>query len=911
MDDRCDGKRERGWPEGKPVVKNSLGLMKRDKRVCQRLEGRSGWRSMMAMRAPNCERQVRWVVISLAMLTVLSAVAPGATRERVLLDAGWRFHLGEAPDAGLMFEYAEAERLDKMEAGAMAAQAGLAARRFDVVAANLGGELAFVQPDADVREWREVMLPHDWAVGLPTDPKGDPARGHRVINMPTGTSVGWYRLEFSLGAEDGNRALGLEFEGVFRDAMVWLNGVCLGRHVGGYDSFRFDIDAAARPGGRNVLVVRVDAGRREGWWYEGAGIYRHVWLTRAGKLHIAPHGVYVRTQVEEDRQSAEVKVATWLRNSSTAPVRVRVTTRVLNDSGEVLAANVARRIDIGPGRVRRVIRTLPVKVPQLWSPDQPNRYRVHSSIDDLSGTLDAVETPFGIREVRWDADQGLLLNGARVPIKGVLLHQDHAGVGVAVPDRLLRWRLERIKEMGANAVRPAFGSPAPALLEACDELGLMVLGEHRRPGAGAAELATLERVVVRDRNHPSLIAWNLGSDEFAVQGSEEFARDVLEPMREKVRQLDPSRPVTLAMNWDWGRGASARLDLQAFSYRGNGIRGQRLLDDGKPGGFPDLDGFRAAFPRKPVLFAAEGGAVATRGAYVNDAARGWFSAYDANIPLWGDFTDLVHGNWGSTAGGWWRYLLARPWVAGAFLDSAFDHRGDPHPLAWPTVVRQTGVMDLCGYPKDSYYFYKAWWGREPVIHLLPHWNWRGREGQPVEVWVFANTAEIELLLNGRSLGRQPMPRDGHLQWTVPFEPGIIEARGFTESRLVGSARYETTEAPARLALTADRTQILADGRDLALISVAAVDARGRIVPTAMLGVDLEITTGGRLLGTGNGDPLGHEAEQALRRTLFHGLAQVIVQSKEFPVPITLTARGAGLVPATIVIETVRPPATAP
>jgi len=856
------------------------------------------------MRAPTISRPSLFLLSLVSVFAAMACSLVAAERERVLLDDGWRFQRGEAPDAGLMFEYAEADRLDKIEAGAAAAEAALEARRFDVVAANLGSHLAFVQPGFDDRAWPEVWLPHDWALQLPVDPQGDPARGHRRVDTASGHGVGWYRLVFGLPAEDAGRALSLEFDGVFRDAMVWLNGTCLGRHVGGYDSFRFDIDAAARPGQANILVVRVDATRNEGWWYEGAGIYRHVWLVRNDRVHIAPHGVYIHPRVDGDK--AAVKVTTWLRNSSAAPVRVRVTTTIVDPTGAVVGTSIARRIDVAPGRTRRVIRTVEVRNPRLWSPDDPYRYRVLSSIDDLSGTLDRVATDFGIRTIQFDPGEGLLVNGTRVPLQGVLLHQDHAGVGVAVPDRLLRWRLERLREMGVNAVRPAHGAPAPALLDLCDQMGIMVLGEHRRPGAGAADLATLERVVLRDRNHPSLIAWNLGTDEFAVQGTDEFARKVVAPMRDLVRRLDPSRPVTMAMNWDWGRGVSGELDVQGFSYRGNGIRGQRLAQENLPGGFPDMDAFHTAYPKRPVFGAAEGGAVTTRGVYANDATRGWFSAYDTNIPQWGDFTDLVRGNWGSTAGGWWRYYRERRWLAGAFLDSAFDHRGHPAPLAWPVTIAQTGVMDLCGFPKDTFFFYKAWWGREPVIHLLPHWNWRGLEGQAVDVWVFANTGEVELLLNGRSLGRKPMPRDSHLQWSVPYEPGVVEARGFTDGRLIGSARYETTDVPARLALTADRTEIAADGRDIAIISVAAVDGKGRIVPTAMNGVEFEMTAGGRLLGTGNGNPASHEGERELRRTLFHGLAQVIVQSKPVPAPITITARSPGLVPATIVIEAVAP-----
>ena len=375
-------------------------------------------------------------------------------------------------------------------------------------------------------------------------------------------------------------------------------------------------------------------------------------------------------------------------------------------------------------------------------------------------------------------------------------------------------------------------------------------------------------LVRRDRNHPSIIAWGLGNEELSAQGKDEATKTLAVPNQDLVHRLDPTRPATFAMNWDWGNGFSKVLDVQGFNYWFQGTHGK------SSGRFLDMDGFHAAFPNQPAFGSEEASTVSTRGIYENDKTRGYLSAYDRNLPRGGD----AQREWGSTAEGWMNYYAARPWLAGAFVWTGFDYRGEPTPYSWPVISSHFGILDTCGFPKDNFYYYKAWWTDEPVLHILPHWNWPGREGQEIEVWVHSNFEAVELFLNGQSLGKKDMPRLSHLEWRVKYAPGKLEARGYKNGKVAATTIVETTGAPAKLVLTADRKSINADGEDVAVINVSAVDAQGREVPTASNLVKFEIT-GAKIIGVGNGDPSCHESDKGSERSLFNGLAQVIVQTE--------------------------------
>jgi beta-galactosidase len=822
------------------------------------------------------------VLLLVMIMQAASLFAAGdAPRERLLMDFGWRFHLGDAPDAGAQLDYPEFKRLDKTRPDDDAAEAANIPLRVDAAKTNLGSQLSYVQPGFDATGWRQLDLPHDWAVELPFDKRGNKDHGFKLLGVNgSDTTIGWYRRTFDLPAGDKGRALWIEFDGVYRNCLVWLNGVCLGRNVSGYGSFYFDISRQANYGGKNTLVVRVDATRTEGWFYEGAGIYRHVWLVKTGAAHVAHWGTFVTTTAGNG--DAEASVETAVRNDSGQPVNAKVTSVIADSDGREVAESEQATVAIGKGEEQTLTQKVKVPGAHLWSLEDPHLYKLISRVEVNGGLSDVYETPFGIRTIKWDANQGFLLNGKHVFLKGTANHQDAAGVGIAVPDALNEWRLAQLKKFGCNAYRTAHGPATPELLDACDRLGILVFTEQRRIGHTEQSLGDLQSLILRDRNHPSIIAWGLCNEELSAQGSDHFTQTLAVPNQDIVHRLDPTRPATCAMNWDWGNGFSKVLDVQGFNYWWQGTHSKDR------GHFLTIDEFHAAFPDKPAFGSEEGSTSSTRGIYENDKTNAYLSAYDRNLPRGGD----PQREWGSTAEGWMNFYAKRPWLAGAFVWTGFDYRGEPTPYGWPGISSPTGILDTCGFPKDNFYFYKAWWTNEPVLHILPHWNWPGKEGKNIEVWVHSNFDAVELFLNGQSLGKKEMPRLSHLEWQVPYQPGKLEARGYKNGKVAETTFVETTGAAARLALGTERKSMNADGQDVAVFTVAALDAQGREVPTAGNLVKFQIK-GGAIIGVGNGDSSCHESDKGSERSLFNGLAEVIVQSKE-PGEVQLVANSDGL-----------------
>jgi len=588
-------------------------------------------------------------------------------------------------------------------------------------------------------------------------------------------------------------------------------------------------------------------------------------------------------------QNAEVSAETTVRNDSDSPVNAKIISEIVDASGHKVAQSDPFNVIIGTNAEQTVSQEIKVASARLWSLEDPYLYKMISRVEVGGKLSDVYETPFGIRTIKWDANEGFFLNGKHVFLKGTANHQDAAGVGIAVPDALNVWRLEQLKKFGCNAYRTAHGPATPELLDACDRLGILVFTEQRRIGHTAQSLGDLENLVNRDRNHPSIIAWGLGNEELSAQGKDEAAKTLAGPNRDLVHRLDPTRPATFAMNWDWGNGFSKVLDVQGFNYWFQGTHSKNR------GHFLDVDEFHAAFPNQPAFGSEEGSTSSTRGIYHNDKTNAYLSAYDRNLPRGGD----AQREWGSTAEAWMNYYAARPWLAGAFVWTGFDYRGEPTPYAWPGIGSPTGIFDACGFPKDNFYYYQAWWTDKPVLHILPHWNWPGKEGQEIEVWVHSNFEAVELFLNGQSLGKKDMPRLSHLEWRVKYAPGKLEARGYKHGKVAATTFVETTGAPAKLVLTTDRKSINADGEDVAAINISAVDTQGRDVPTASNLVQFEIT-GGKIIGVGNGDSSCHESDQGRARSLFNGRAQVIAQTK-IPGELKLVARAEGLQPATLTL----------
>ncbi len=827
----------------------------------------------------------RWPAFLLAALWTIPTLAAAPARERLSLDARWRFHLGDP--AGVdpaPFDYPELNDLAKVHPGDEAKEAALAARRVSPEATNLGGTLPAVQAGFDDAAWQPVQLPHDWVVGLPFDRRGDESHGFKAIGPKLGNTVGWYRRSFDLPAGDRGRSLSVEFDGVYRNCLVWLNGHCLGRNASGYMGFDYDVTSAANYGGRNELVVRVDASRTEGWFYEGAGIYRHVWLVKTPGAHVLPAGIQITTSAEANGDAVvQVKTTAVPNPYLNVSPSYTVKQQVLDPDGKpVTTASDEQRgpaitADRGPFDLTTTSRLL-IHQPRPWSCESPDLYTLVTTVGCNTGTTDTVRTPFGIRTIRFDPDHGFFLNGRHVPINGTCNHQDAAGVGSAIPDALNVWRLEQLKKFGCNAIRTSHNPPTPELLDACDRLGILVMDETRLPGTSPELLGQLDRLVRRDRNHPSVILWSIANEENDVQGKP-VGEDIARVMRDEIRKLDDTRPVTAAMNRGWGGGFSKVIDVQGFNYALN----------------TNLDAFHAAHPQLPLFGSEEGSTVSTRGIYDNETALGYVSAYDVNAPPWATLAEK-----------WVAHFAARPYMAGAFVWTGFDYRGEPTPYGWPCINSHFGILDTCGFFKDNAYYYQSVWTDKPMVHLLPHWTWPGREGRPIDVWAYSNAGEVELSLDGHSLGRQPMPKGGHVSWQVPYRPGTLTAVAYRGDAVVASDTVATAGPPARLVLTTDRPTIDADGADVAVVNVAVTDAAGHVVPTASNLVRFAVH-GGVALGVGNGDPSCHEPDAADQRSAFNGRCQVIVRSTPTPGPITVTASADGLSAATATVSAVPGP----
>ena len=780
-----------------------------------------------------------------------------ARTRRTKLAFDWCFHLGHAQDPALDFGFG-LNQSTYAKAGKVTPAAAL---------------------EFDDSRWQAVQLPHDWAIDLPfvDNPSPPPAEtddpraahGYKPLGREfPATSVGWYRHRLDLSADLIGKRLSLEFDGAFRDVTVLLNGHIVHEHEGGYTPFRVDITDVATLGEVNILTVRVDASHGEGWFYEGAGLYRHVWLVTTEPVHVPQWGVVVRSRPEAAGASAEIMVD--VANTADIEAACDIALSVMDAAGRVVATTTGA-VTVAAAVQGTCVASLGWASARLWSTQTPHMYRLVTEVRVDGRLVDRVEQPFGVRTAVFDAARGFLLNGEPVKLLGACCHQDHAAVGAAIPDRLQVWRLEQLKAMGCNAYRASHNPPTPELLDACDAMGILVIDETRRMASDVAAMAELDTLVRRDRNHPCVIAWSIGNEEQAIQGTARGAR-IARTMKRLINRLDPTRPTTAALDQDFGEGISRVVDILGFNYR-----------------IPQMEAYHGRFPDQPILGSETGSTVQTRGEYVRDDARHIVPAYDTEHPWWA-----------STAEAWWTLAAERPYIAGGFIWTGFDYRGEPTPFnRWPSVSSYFGAMDSCGFPKDNYWYYRAWWRPEPLVHLFPHWNWEGREGEQIPVWVHANVDRVELFLNGRSLGSKDVVRNRHLEWSVLYAPGVIEARGFKDGRALPPVRRETAGDAARIELTADRTRLSADGEDVSVLAVRILDARDRPVPKAAEQITFEVEGGGRIIGVGNGNPTSHEPDRANTRLTFNGLAQAIYQADRTGGQVTITARAPGLRSATI------------
>jgi beta-galactosidase len=805
----------------------------------------------------------RYLFTGLAFLTVTGAgFAQTTARKKINLDDGWRFHLGHAADPVNDFNF----KITTIFSKSGKAEGTAVDTRFKDSA------------------WRMVQLPHDWAVELPfvNSPNFDVmAHGYKPVGgLFPSTSIGWYRKHFTIASADSGNRFQVQFDGIFRNASIWLNGFYLGTNESGYVGISYDITDYINYDLDNVLVVRADATQYEGWFYEGAGIYRHVWLNQYANLHIAKDGVFIYTEMLG--QNSTVTVETTVENQNLFPSGAVVYVYITDRNGKKIAQSAEQPLSLpvnGKGSVKQKVT---ITNARLWTLDDPYLYRAVAVIKSGNKVVDSNKTRFGIRSFTFNAASGLFLNGKHIKVQGTNNHQDHAGVGSALPDHLQYYRIHLLKELGANAYRTSHNAPTPELLDACDSLGMLVLDEQRLLNSSPEYMSQFERLLCRDRNHPSIFLWSIGNEEGYIQTST-IGKRVAQTLLAKQKELDPSRTSTYAADVaNVYKGVNEVIPVRGFNYRQFGVAD-----------------YHRDHPAQPVIGTEMGSTVTTRGIYAKDSIRSYVPDQDITAPWWA-----------SKAEDWWVLAAENPYWLGGFVWTGLDYRGEPTPYQWPNINSHFGIMDMCGFPKNIYYYYQSWWTNKDVLHISPHWNWKGKEGQPIDVWVNTNADNVELFLNGKSLGKKDMPRNRHLQWSVLYEPGTLEAVALKNGRKI-TRKVETTGDPYEIVVTPYRATIMADGKDAAIINISVVDKEGREVPDANNLVEFSCTGDAKIIGVGNGDPSSHEPDKYMpdsswQRSLFNGRCQVILQAGKTIDIVKFHARSAGLQNGSTGIYTIHP-----
>jgi beta-galactosidase len=772
-------------------------------------------------------------------------------------------------------------------------------------------------PSFDDAHWRTLDLPHDWSIEGSFD-QNAPAKGNGAY-LPTG--IGWYRKSFVLPASARDKRIALLFDGVYQRSEVWINGISLGMRPYGFISFSYDLTPHLAPRGKfNQLAVRVDNSLQTNCrWYSGSGIYRHTWLRITAPIHIVENGIYVRTP-SITPESATVVVETRLRNDSVRDADLELTTEVLSPTGETIQ-QITTPHTLGGNSEATLAQTLTIASPAIWSTTTPHLYSARCTLrsrgTQLDHNLDQDATSFGIRDIAFDVDRGFLLNGEHIKMNGVCIHGDGGAVGTAVPERLWGRRLELLQQMGCNAIRLSHNPPAPELLDMLDRMGFLVMDEafdEWREAKGGTPIYGYHRyfdewserdlttMIERDRNHPSIVLWSAGNevpDQTAPAGPATLQRLI-----DIIHSRDATRPITVACDQIAAQPKAAppefleKLDVVGYNYV------DRWRDRREK--YYSID--RQAYPQRRFVGIESSAVRGARGSYFSKQPIDEFFEQPTN--------NLIQVEQQQ------KYVQTYDYVSGDFLWVGIDYLGEAH---WPNKLAVSGALDTCGFRKDSFYFYQSLWTQQPVLHLLPHWNWPGKDGKVIPVTCFTNCETVELFLNGESLGVKgyAFPRPGmvghygnypprasalqttadlHLTWDVPYAPGTLTAKGIKNGKPIDPVEVRTTGAPAKLSLSSDRSRIRTTPEDLAHITVAVHDAQGRIVPTADNAIEFSLAGAGRILGVDNGQPDSHEPYKANRRRAFSGLALVLVQSNGRPGTITLSASSPALASAQVIIE---------
>lgn len=880
---------------------------------------------------------VAFVLVCGLSVTPLGAAEP---RERMLITEGWRFHRGEAPDAGGTLAY-EAIRDWVLPTGVELISAGAPAPRRPA-GEEPGARVSFVQRSFDDGGWRVLDLPHDWGIEGPfmQDRPGDTGK------LPW-HGVGWYRKVLPITPADSGRRITLEIDGAMAYSAVWLNGRFVGGWPYGYTSYQLDLTPYVDFGGRNVLVVRLDNLDDSSRWYPGSGLYRNVWLLKTAPVHIAPWGVTVTTPLILPEE-AVVKVGVQVRNSSGRPAAIALSTAIHElGADDVVAeqpvATSARvELNMDPERDLEALRThlLRIRQPRLWDLASPHRYVAVTTVEQGGAVIDRVETRFGIRTIRYDSSEGFFLNGRKVQFQGVCMHHDLGALGAAINVRAIERQIEILQSMGCNAIRTSHNPPAPEFLEACDRLGMLVMdeafdawrrGKKERPGSTAADGPArffdyarvfddwherdLRALVRRDRNHPSVVMWSIGNEVLELHYNDGWK--LAARLAGIVRQEDRTRPTAIGSNSRTAPffGFQTAVDLIGFNYK------------------PELyRPFHDAHPDIPVWGSETSSCVSSRGEYFfpvsENKAEGLsdfqVSSYDLYAPPWAFPPDVE-----------FRGIDQNPFVFGEFVWTGFDYLGEPTPynadvtnllnysdpaererasrelarlgrIRVPSRSSYFGIVDLAGFPKDRYYIYQARWRPDfPMAHILPHWNWPEREGQVTPVHVYTSGDEAELFVNGVSQGRRKRGAlEYRFRWDdVIYAPGEVKVVTWKQGQPWAESVVRTTGPAARLLMAPDRTAIRADGRDLSFITVSVVDRDGQVVPRSKNAIRFSISGPGEVVAVDNGDATSFEPFQASERKAYNGLALVIVRAKrDASGPFTVRAESPGLEPCEAVVQ---------
>ena len=724
------------------------------------------------------------------------------------------------------------------------------------MAAKAGGATGAASPDFDKSGWETVNVPHDWAVYNEFHEKWGPSQGYKERGKA------WYSKRFRLEESDRGKQILIEFGGISSHATIFLNGSVIARNFCGYNSFVADGTDMALYGDQiNDLTVFVDATAIEGWWYEGAGIYRHINLYKKNPLHIAHWGVFVHPE----KKSVDVWDAltdTTVENSSYEKKDFRLKTYILDTKYNVVGKDEAE-FSVDGGSSTTIKQSVLTYRPLLWDIDSPNLYRMVSELYEGETLVDKQVNNFGFRTISIDADKGFFLNSRRVTLYGTCNHQDHAGVGVAVPDSVNEYRIKLLKEMGSNAYRCAHGNPSSEILDYCDKYGLLVMDENRNFNSSPDGIKQVRDMVMRDRNHPSVVMYSIFNEE-PLQGTP-TGRNLATRLQCEIKKLDDTRFTLGAMNTGitTDGGACDALDITGFNYITH-----------------TYDDFREKYPHMPMLGSENDSAFQTRGVYKTDHSQNIIDCYDSEAAAWGN-----------TYRDGFKQVDIRPHIMGMFIWTGFDYRGEPTPFEWPSIGTQFGIMDTCGFKKDAFYLNKAFFTDEPMIHILPHWNFS--EGEEIRVMTHTNCTEAELFLNGESLGRKNVDKYDMADWYVTFRKGTLKMVGFIDGKEVCSDEVTTTGEPKKIVVTPQSDFVYDSCDDTVIFNISVADENGLNVPTADNLIKFS-ATGGEIIGVGNGDPNSHEADKAEKRHLFNGLCQVIVKQNDGAENVILTAQSDGL-----------------